>query len=84
MEKKTRKYPQIQKYGPISCTFIAWIPGIGLYGTPVISWILRWKRILSTFFTVLVSPWPSIFVLYFADNPEVLRGIFSWQDPSAS
>ena len=76
MEKKTRKYPQIQKYGPISCTFIAWIPGIGLYGTPVISWILRWKRILSTFFTVLGFTMASIFVLYFADNPEVLRGIF--------
>ncbi|MDD1653276.1 MAG: hypothetical protein LUQ64_01885 [Methanomicrobiales archaeon] len=76
MEEKTRKYPQIQKYGPISCILIAWIPGIGLYGTPIISWILKWKRITSTVFTVLGFTIASIFVLYFLSNLKVLSALF--------
>jgi bile acid:Na+ symporter, BASS family len=76
MEEKTRKYPQIQKYGPISCTAIAWIPGIGLYGTPIISWILKWKRLLSTAFTVAGFTIASIFVLFFMQYIEVFARIF--------
>ncbi|MDD1654994.1 MAG: hypothetical protein LUO91_04720 [Methanomicrobiales archaeon] len=76
MEEKTRKYPQIQMYGPISCTAIAWIPGIGLYGTPIISWILKWKRLLSTAFTVAGFTIASIFVLFFMQYLEVFARIF--------
>jgi predicted Na+-dependent transporter len=76
MEQKTKKYPQIEKYGPISCTLIAWIPGIGLYGTPIISWILKWKRIPSTLFTVLGFTIASIFVLFFMQYLEVFARIF--------
>lgn len=76
MEQKTREYPQIQRFGPVSCILIAWIPGIGLYGTPVISWVLRWKRIPSTLFTVAGFTIASIFVLYFANNLDILWGLF--------
>ena len=76
MGKKTEKYPQIEKYGPITCTLIAWIPGIGLYGTPIISWILQWKRITSTFFTVLGFVIASIFVLFFMNYLSVFIEIF--------
>ena len=76
MGKKTEQYPQIQKYGAISCTLIAWIPGIGLYGTPIISWILNWKRITSTFFTVLGFVIASIFVLFFMSKIAVFMEIF--------
>ncbi|MDD1668875.1 MAG: hypothetical protein LUO97_03650 [Methanomicrobiales archaeon] len=76
MGKKTEQYPQIQKYGPISCTLIAWIPGIGLYGTPIISWILGWKRITSTFFTVLGFVIASIVVLFFMSKLAVFQEIF--------
>jgi predicted Na+-dependent transporter len=76
MGKKTEQYPQIQKYGPISCTLIAWIPGIGLYGTPIISWILNWKRITSTFFTVLGFVIASIFVLFFMSKLVIFQEIF--------
>jgi len=53
MEKITEKYPQIKRFGPAACSFTVWIPGIGLYGTPVIAWILRWKRAPSIVFTVI-------------------------------
>lgn len=68
VEKKTEKYPIIQKYGPITCILIAWIPGIGLYGTPVISWMLSWKRIPSVVFTAAGFLIASIFVLFFASR----------------
>jgi len=76
MKQKTEKYPQIEKYGPVSCTLIAWIPGIGLYGTPIISWILQWKKIISTFFTVLGFVIASIFVLFFMSYLSVFIEIF--------
>jgi arsenite transporter len=66
--KKTEKYPQIQKYGAVSCMFIAWIPGVGLYGTPVIAWILKWKRLPSIIFTVTGFLIAAIFVLFFASR----------------
>jgi BASS family bile acid:Na+ symporter len=76
MGKKTEQYPQIQKYGPVSCILIAWIPGIGLYGTPIISWILSWKRITSAFFTVLGFVIASIFVLFFMSKLVIFQEIF--------
>jgi len=74
IEEKTRKYPQIQKYGPITCIGIAWIPGVGLYGTPIIAWILKWKRIPAAFFTVCGFVIAAFFVIFFASRiQEVLR-----------
>ena len=52
VEAKMRKYTFIHKYGAVSCTFISWIPGLGLYSTPVIAFMLRWKQLPSAFFTV--------------------------------
>ena len=68
MKKRTEKYPKIQKFGPITCTFISWIPGIGLYGTPVVAWILRWKRAPSIFFTVVGFLIASLLVLFAANG----------------
>jgi predicted Na+-dependent transporter len=68
IEEKTRKYPQIQKYGPVTCIGIAWIPGVGLYGTPIIAWILKWRRIPAVFFTVCGFVIAAFFVLFFASR----------------
>jgi hypothetical protein len=51
IKQKTSKYPFLSRYGAVSCFLIVWIPGIGLYGTPVIAWLLSWKRIPSIIFT---------------------------------
>lgn len=66
--KITDKYPVIKKYGAISCLFIAWIPGVGVYGTPVIAWVLKWKRLPSVIFTVTGFVIAAFFVLFFASK----------------
>ena len=66
--KITDKYPVIKKYGAISCLFIAWIPGVGVYGTPVIAWVLKWKRLPSVIFTVIGFVIAAFFVLFFASK----------------
>jgi len=76
MEKKTREYPQIQKFGPLSCILIAWIPGIGLYGTPVIAWVLRWKRLPAIGFTAIGFLIACVFVLFFAKYIAFFLGLF--------
>jgi len=52
-EKKMGKLMRFHKYGPFCCIFISCIPGLGLYSTPMIAWILRWNKWLSIIFTVL-------------------------------
>ena len=66
IRQKTEKYPWLSKYGSASCFLIVWIPGIGLYGTPVISWLLSWKRILSIIFTFAGFMSGCIFFLFLA------------------
>jgi len=66
VENKMEKYPSIKKFGSISCIAIAWIPGIGLYGTPIIAWILGWNRLPAIIFTTIGFVIATIFVLLFA------------------
>ncbi|MEI6842026.1 MAG: hypothetical protein WCK53_12220, partial [Methanomicrobiales archaeon] len=68
LSKITDKHPIIKKYGALSCLFIAWIPGVGVYGTPVIAWIMKWKRLPSIIFTVAGFVIAAIFVLFFASK----------------
>lgn len=68
VSKISDKHPLIKKYGAVSCCFIAWIPGIGLYGTPVIAWVFKWKRLPSLIFTVSGFLIAAFFVLFFASK----------------
>jgi uncharacterized membrane protein len=68
IRKRTEKYYSLQRYGAASCFLIVWIPGIGLYGTPVIAWLLSWKRITSILFTFAGFMAGCIFFLFFADT----------------
>jgi len=69
--KKMKKYPAIKKYGAVSCIAIAWIPGIGLYGTPIIAWILGWRRIPAIIFTTIGFVIAVVFVLFFASRLSI-------------
>lgn len=74
VEQKTEQYPMIRKYGPVTCVLIAWVPGIGLYGTPVISWMLGWKRVPSVICTAAGFLIAAVFVMFFASRiNEVLH-----------
>lgn len=68
---KMEKYPAIKKFGSVSCIAIAWIPGIGLYGTPIIAWILGWRRVPAIIFTTIGFVVATIFVLFFASRLSI-------------
>jgi hypothetical protein len=51
IDSRTAGHSLLRNYGAISCFLIVWIPGVGLYGTPVIAWLLCWKRVPSVVFT---------------------------------
>jgi hypothetical protein len=53
---------------------IAWIPGIGLYGTPAIAWVLRWDRILSVVFTVTGFFLASLLMIIIAEGASIIIG----------
>jgi len=74
--KKMEKYPAIRKYGAVSCTLIAWIPGIGLYGTPIIAWILGWNRWLSAVFTTIGFVIAAAFVIFVAQHIKSIEDVF--------
>jgi hypothetical protein len=37
----------LRTYGEFMLVMIMWIPGFGLYGTPVVAWILNWRGVRS-------------------------------------
>ncbi|HTY53163.1 MAG TPA: hypothetical protein VMB35_08205 [Methanomicrobiales archaeon] len=37
------KYRVLNRYGEYMLIPIMWVPGIGLYGTPVVAWVLHWR-----------------------------------------
>jgi hypothetical protein len=41
------RYRALMTYGEYMLIPIMWVPGIGLYGTPVIAWVLRWRGLRS-------------------------------------
>lgn len=68
MKTMTDKHPIMQKYGPIGCFFVVWTPGIGLWGTPVLAWALKWKRVPSIFFTVTGFVVAAVIFMVFASR----------------
>jgi hypothetical protein len=61
--KKTEKYTFLHTYGVIMLIPVIWIPGIALYGSPIIAWLFQWKEIAAI--TCMVIGWllACIFVL---------------------
>jgi hypothetical protein len=74
VEQNMQEHQSLHRYGPVSCILIAWIPGIGLYGTPVIAWILRWDRIPSVIFTVTGFFLASLLIMIIAEGASIIIG----------
>ncbi len=47
IENRAKKGKYISRYGPLMLIPIIWIPGISLFGSPVIGWLFHWNRWLS-------------------------------------
>jgi len=41
------RHQALRTYGEFMLVLIMWIPGFGLYGTPVVAWILHWRGVRS-------------------------------------
>ena len=41
------RHQSLRTYGQFMLVLIMWIPGFGLYGTPVVAWILNWRGVRS-------------------------------------
>jgi len=41
------RHQALRTYGEFMLVMIMWIPGFGLYGTPVVAWILHWRGLRS-------------------------------------
>jgi hypothetical protein len=41
------RHQALRTYGEFMLILIMWIPGFGLYGTPVVAWILHWRGLRS-------------------------------------
>ena len=44
IEDKTRNSPYVNRFGPLILIPVIWIPGISLYGSPLVGWLFRWNR----------------------------------------
>ncbi len=47
VENRTKNATYLTRYGPVMLIPIIWIPGISLFGSPVVGWVFRWNRWLS-------------------------------------
>ncbi|MCX6698951.1 MAG: small multi-drug export protein [Methanomicrobiales archaeon] len=65
-EQKMWKLKKFNKYGAFACILISWIPGLGLYSTPVIAWVLRWNKWLSILCTIFGFSIVTIFFMLLA------------------
>ena len=52
---RDEKYSFLQHYGVIMLIPIIWIPGIALYGSPIIAWIFQWDEIPAI--SCMVAGW---------------------------
>lgn len=63
IEEKMRNYTILKKYGAFMLIPIIWIPGIALYGSPLIAWIFQWNRLLSIICMVIGWLMASVLVI---------------------
>ncbi|HUK38893.1 MAG TPA: hypothetical protein VLV30_07245 [Methanomicrobiales archaeon] len=62
------RHPALSTYGDFMLIPIMWIPGFGLYGTPVVAWILHWRGPRSVL--LMLAGWliACLFVLGMAEG----------------
>ena len=53
--RRTEKYAFLHRYGVIMLVTVIWIPGIALYGSPIIAWIFQWDKIQAI--SCMITGW---------------------------
>ncbi len=52
---ETSRVHSLKRYGVLMLILVIWIPGIALYGAPVVAWLFQYPRIASLF--CMVAGW---------------------------
>ncbi|MCK9277006.1 MAG: hypothetical protein M0P22_02830, partial [Methanoculleus sp.] len=52
---KTGRIEYLKRYGALMLIPIIWIPGIALYGAPVVAWLFQYPR--STSLLCMIAGW---------------------------
>lgn len=62
------RHKVLRSYGDLMLVPIMWAPGFGLYGTPVVAWILQWRGLRSVL--LMLTGWiiACLFVLGMAEG----------------
>jgi uncharacterized membrane protein len=63
VEEQIERFRFLHSYGALMLIPIIWIPGIALYGSPLIAWIFQWNRLASILCMVVGWLMASVFVL---------------------
>lgn len=63
VEGQIERFRFLHVYGVLMLIPIIWIPGIALYGSPLIAWIFQWNRLASILCMVVGWLMASVFVL---------------------
>ncbi len=66
------RHQALRTYGEFMLIPIMWIPGFGLYGTPVVAWILHWRGLRSVL--LMLAGWllACLFVLTMTEGIRAL------------
>ncbi|WP_292518698.1 hypothetical protein [Methanoculleus sp.] len=68
---KTGRIDPLRRYGVLVLIPTIWIPGIALYGTPVVSWLFRYPRIPSLL--CMVAGWVIAVIVIMAATIGLVR-----------
>jgi hypothetical protein len=74
IEDKTRNVPYLSRYGPVMLIPIIWIPGISLFGSPLVAWLFRWNQLLSL--VCMIIGWMIAVIVVMGTSLGLLRLFF--------
>jgi uncharacterized membrane protein len=74
VEERTKNVTYLSRYGALMLIPIIWIPGISLYGSPLVAWLFRWNRNLS--FLCMIIGWMIAVIVVMATALGLFRLFF--------
>ncbi|MDK2889828.1 MAG: hypothetical protein PWR21_460 [Methanoculleus sp.] len=74
IDAKTGSIDYLKRYGALMLIPVIWIPGIALYGTPVVAWAFQYPRITSLL--CMLAGWAIAIVVVMAATMGLVRLAF--------
>lgn len=74
IDAKTGRIDSLKRYGSLMLVLIIWIPGIALYGAPVVAWLFQYPR--STSLLCMLAGWMIAVIAVMAATMGLVRLAF--------